>query len=264
MIQAILCSLLTSQPLDAAPQPHLSLHPKELPEHWIRILQSLDRWVGHRAKGGVLWRQGLSIQPNECSLVTHLIAVIGRREDRNQPTPVLDFIPLLLHLVAADDEFEVICLKEVGRHILPKRYANAPLGSHAAVARLRVAPEHLCHQALIRRLAVSIHLPDRVQRNVVLREEASMDNKDFRVDDVAQRKEAKRLAEQLVQLLVVLFGDLPLKTVEFVHVPCLVVTPGQVHMSRVQELPCEESNDDLHGKGAPVYEVPVKNVRVVL
>mmetsp|Transcript_7011 Transcript_7011/g.19921 ORF Transcript_7011/g.19921 Transcript_7011/m.19921 type:complete len:468 (-) Transcript_7011:31-1434(-) len=177
---------------------------------------------------------------------------------------MLDLVTLLFHLVAPDHEFQVVGLQEVVCHILSECDADPALRRRAALAALRVAPQHLRHEALVGGLAVAVHLPDGVEGDVVRREEAPVNHEDLLVDDVAERQEAERLAEERVQVLVELFGYLALEAVELVHVSRLMIAPRKVHVLRVAQLPREQDQDHLGGERAAVDEVPVEQVRVVL
>mmetsp|Transcript_8424 Transcript_8424/g.22899 ORF Transcript_8424/g.22899 Transcript_8424/m.22899 type:complete len:334 (-) Transcript_8424:348-1349(-) len=175
---------------------------------------------------------------------------------------MLDLVALLLHLVAADDQLQAVLLQEVLGHVGSEGNTDPALGGYSPLSWLGVAPQHLRHQPGIRGLLLSVHSPDRVQRNVVLREEASVDHEDLVLDDVAERQEAEGLAEELVEVLVVLLGDLSLEAVELVHASRLVVPSCKVHVVGVQQLPCKQNEDNLDGERASVNKVTVEEVGV--
>mmetsp|Transcript_61070 Transcript_61070/g.157487 ORF Transcript_61070/g.157487 Transcript_61070/m.157487 type:complete len:248 (+) Transcript_61070:261-1004(+) len=217
----------------------------------------------HRGKGRELGRQGLAVQADERALVPHLVTVVGCREHGDALASMIQLVALLLHLMASDHQLQAVGLQEVLRDILPKSHANAALGGHAAPARLRIAPQHLRHQPLVGRLALAVHLPNVVELHPIPREQAAMHDEDLAIDDVAQGQQAERLAEELVQLLIIFVRDLALEAVELVHVPRLVVAPCKVDVAGVEELPGKECQDDLDGKGPTIHEVAVEHVRVL-
>jgi len=51
-------------------------HPKQGPKHRVGVLHRLHVWMRHSCERGELWRHGLPVQPDECPLVAHLIAVV--------------------------------------------------------------------------------------------------------------------------------------------------------------------------------------------
>mmetsp|Transcript_13152 Transcript_13152/g.36037 ORF Transcript_13152/g.36037 Transcript_13152/m.36037 type:complete len:267 (-) Transcript_13152:328-1128(-) len=89
-----------------------------------------------------------------------------------------------------------------------------------------------------------------------------MDDEDLFCDHVAQRQQAECLAEELIQLLVVLFSYLTLEPIQLVHIPSLVVSSRKVHRFRVQKLPRKQDDDDLNRERTSIHEVPIEEVRV--
>mmetsp|Transcript_92004 Transcript_92004/g.259949 ORF Transcript_92004/g.259949 Transcript_92004/m.259949 type:complete len:302 (-) Transcript_92004:458-1363(-) len=166
--------------------------------------------------------------------------------------------------MATDHELQIVFLEEIFGDVLAEGDAHTAFRRHAAPASLGVAPQHLGHQTLVRRLTVPIHLPDGIQSNIVLREKAPVDHEDLSIDHVAQRQQTERFAEHLVEVRIILLGHFALKPIELVHVPCFVIASRQVQVVRVAQFPCEKREDHLHGKGASIHEVAVEEIWVVL
>mmetsp|Transcript_81159 Transcript_81159/g.173667 ORF Transcript_81159/g.173667 Transcript_81159/m.173667 type:complete len:264 (+) Transcript_81159:34-825(+) len=230
----------------------------------IRVLHRPHRRVWHSDKGARHRRQGFTVQADERALVAHLVAVVGRREQGYELPTMLDAVALLAHLVASDDKIQAICLQEVLGYILTEGDANTALRRRTTSARIRIAPEHLYHKALVRRFAVAIYPPDVVDGDAILREKASVHYEDGVIDDVTQRQQVEGFAEEHVQARIVLGRHLSFKAVDPVHGLRLMVPSRQMQVLRVKQLPSEEGEDNLNGKRTAIHEVPVEEVRVRL
>ena len=95
----------------------------------------------------------------------------------NAPPIVLHLVPVHAHLVAPDDRLEPVLFAELLRNVRAKLKANTPLARAPARVVLRVGPQHLHHEPGLARLplVVPIKLPDIVQRDVVIGEEATVE-----------------------------------------------------------------------------------------
>lgn len=94
--------------------------------------------------------------------------------------PVVFFLVAVhAHLVTADDRIEAVALTEALRDVGPKLHSHATLAGPSARLGLGIGPQHLHHETRLSRLAllVSIQLPDIVQGDVVVREQATMEDK---------------------------------------------------------------------------------------
>lgn len=111
---------------------------------------------------------GRAPQGNEGTLVTHGVAVVGRGEYCDALSVVADLVTLVLHFVAAHDVVHAVRVQEVLGDVGTELAADPSLGRGSSAHGLRVAPEQLAHDALLRRLAVSLGLPDIVQCDAVL------------------------------------------------------------------------------------------------
>jgi hypothetical protein len=115
---------------------------------------------------------------------------------------VRDLEALVLHLVAAHEQLQAVALQECPSNIRPEAHAHAALGAGPAHARVRVAPQHLAHEALVRRLSEAVDCAQLIQRHVVAREEAAVDDEHLFAQNRAERQAAEELLEELHHRLV--------------------------------------------------------------
>lgn len=72
------------------------------------------------------------------ALVAHLIAVVGRAEDRDALAVVVDCVALLLHFVGAHKKLQVVPLQEGGGVVGPEAESHTTLAGHASWLGVRV------------------------------------------------------------------------------------------------------------------------------
>ena len=60
----------------------------------------------------IVWHHVLPMEPDECSLVAHLVAIVRGRKNSDEETVVVHFIPPSLYLMRADDQVELVFLPE--------------------------------------------------------------------------------------------------------------------------------------------------------
>lgn len=105
------------------------------------VRHRFDGRVRHRRKleeGG----RGAAVWPKSAHgrLVAHLVAIVGRRENRDAFATVLNNVTLLLYLMRPDQHFQSVVCKEASRDVRPEGLADATLGGAAAGEGLRVRP----------------------------------------------------------------------------------------------------------------------------
>lgn len=113
--------------------------------------------------------------------------IVGRGKDRNALAIVGHLVAFVLDLVAPDDVVEFVVLQEGLRHVRSELDADSAFGRRSAILGLRVGPQQLAHQALLRRLPVAVDRAQVVQRDSVLREQATVHDENLLVDAVAER-----------------------------------------------------------------------------
>ena len=96
----------------------------------------------------------------------HLVAVVWCGEDGDAAAVMHHFEALFLHLVAAHQQLQPVALEEGLGDVRAEGYPDAALAGRAAQARLGVAPQHLAHGPLIRRLPEAVLRAQLVQRHV--------------------------------------------------------------------------------------------------
>ena len=72
-------------------------------------------------------------------------------------------------------------------NVWAKHYTDSTLGGVAAVHVTRIRPECLYHNTFVTWLTLAMNFGNLTQLNAILREETSMTNHYFLVDNVAQR-----------------------------------------------------------------------------
>lgn len=115
---------------------------------------------------------------NVSTLVLGGIAVLGRGENGNTTTIVLDFVALHAHLVRTNDSLQTIVLTEALGDIGTELKTNTALTGSTAWHSLRVGPEHLHHQTLLTRLSlvVTVKFADIVEGDLVIGEQTTVKN----------------------------------------------------------------------------------------
>src|SRR5690242_18498892 len=116
---------------------------------------------------------------DEGALVARAVAVVRCRENSNAASIVLDFVALHAHLVRSNNSLESVPFTKALCDVRTKLETDTALARSASGCCLRVGPEHFHHQARLAWLSLleSIKLPDIIQCDVVVREEAAMENK---------------------------------------------------------------------------------------
>ena len=120
-----------------------------------------------------------------CALVLGAVAIPGSGEYGDAATVVLLFVTLHPDLVTSDDGFETILLAEALGDIGSELQTDATLAGSSAGCGLRVGPEHLHHETTLTWLALvmAVELPDVVESDVVVREEAAVKHKVLVADE---------------------------------------------------------------------------------
>ncbi|KAF2826569.1 hypothetical protein CC86DRAFT_32240, partial [Ophiobolus disseminans] len=224
-----------------------------------RVRHGLDVRVGHRVELGV---PELVVGPNldEGALVACAVAVVGRREDGDAAAVVLDLIAVHAHLVRPDDCVEAVVLAETLGDVGPELQADAALAGPPAGRRLRICPEHLHHEPGLARLALleAVELAHVVERDLVVGEQAAVQDKVLLADERGERQHGEGLGEQLEHALRVLRPALALKAVHAVHIVRLVVAAVEEEAARVQPLVGVQQQRDLGRPRAAVDKVAVE------
>ena len=91
---------------------------------------------------------------------------------------MLHIVSIHAHLVAPDDRLQPVPFAEPLRDIRPELETDAPLAWAPAGVVLRVRPQHLHHQPRLPGLPlpVPVQLPNVVERDFVVREEAAVED----------------------------------------------------------------------------------------
>ena len=134
------------------------------------------------------------------------IAVIRRAPDRAQPVVVQDLIALLAELVRAEDVVHFVDVEEFFDDLGAEGVAGASGRERELVPlRVRVAPDQVCHGALVRDLPEAIDDFDLVDA-VDAGAEAAVHAEDLVVDDDGQGEEVEHVGEVVPDVGVAVFA----------------------------------------------------------
>lgn len=119
---------------------------------------------------------------------------------------MLDFISIHADFVASDNGFEAVVLAETLGDIRTKLHTDTTLARAATLLLLGIGPEHLHHQSRLARLllVVSVELADIVQGNLVVGEQATVENQVLATDKRGERQGRETLREELEDSVAVL------------------------------------------------------------
>jgi hypothetical protein len=111
---------------------------------------------------------------------------------------VLLFVSLHAHLVASDNCLQVVLVAELLGNVRPELHPNTTLAWASPWFLLRIGPEHLHHETRLTRLPllVAVQLPDVVERHVIVREQAAVENEIVASDQGGEWKGREALREE--------------------------------------------------------------------
>mmetsp|Transcript_80293 Transcript_80293/g.130116 ORF Transcript_80293/g.130116 Transcript_80293/m.130116 type:complete len:264 (-) Transcript_80293:906-1697(-) len=176
------------------------------------------------------------IEMNKSALIAHLIAVVGRRKDRDCFTSMLHFVALILAFVTSDQELEAVVFEKAFCDILPEGHSDAPFRGHQPHVWSRVAPEHFSHGTLVRGLLMAIDLAQIVEACFGLAKQPSMQYQHLATDNMSERQPLKDIRKERHHLSAILRCHLALESIHAVHVDSLVVATVEMEVLRVQAL----------------------------
>ena len=127
-------------------------------------------------------RQIVALDFNKCALVSHGVAVIGRRKHGYALSVMVDLVAVCFHFMTAYHIFQVVFLQEVLGHIRPKLNAHAALALRSSRRNLRVGPHEVTHETVLGRLSVSVYGAYIVESHIVFAEEAAVHDQYFLFD----------------------------------------------------------------------------------
>ncbi len=146
------------------------------------------------------------------------------------------FITTVLALVGSDEHLKVIGIEKALGDIWPELHTDTTLGRAAAGHALRVRPQHVGHDARIRRLHEAVDFTHHVEGDTILGEETSVKNKDFGVDDASEGHCPEAVGKRSHVLHAELCLDLALEAVDLVHIFSLMVAAVEEHRLRIAAL----------------------------
>eukprot|EP00754_Rhynchopus_humris_P021592 Rhum_TRINITY_DN14751_c2_g1::Rhum_TRINITY_DN14751_c2_g1_i1::g.113528::m.113528 len=206
-------------------------------------------------------------QPDDGRLVPVRVAVVRCREDCDAQTVLLLGVPGLHargHVVRPHHPLKPVCLEKLPRDVRAVQLPAPTPGRVQPVLWVRVAPQQVGHQPLLRHVAVAV---ERLQvcHGHVRAGHAAVRDEHLVADDVRQRQQLEDGLDGVVQVArAVLQQDLCEEVVLFVYGVVLVVAADDVEPLRVRQLHQQQGGHALDAVGAAVDEVPVEDDDVVL
>lgn len=134
------------------------------------------------------------------ALVLRHIAVLGRREDGDALSVVLLLVTVHANLVTADDGLQTVLVAETLGNVGTELHANTALARAATRERLGICPEHFHHETSLTGLLllVTVELADVVERDVVVREETAVEDKELLANQRGEREGRETFRKELV------------------------------------------------------------------
>ena len=165
-----------------------------------------------------------------------------------------------------DDSLESVLLTESLCHIRPKLQPNPALARTAPILWLRIRPQHLHHQPTLTRLSlfVPVQLPDVVQCDVVVGEQATVQGEKFLTDQCGKRKCGEGFGEEFEDALVVLMPALAFEAVHPVHIVGFVIPAVQEEVFGIKPFVRVKSKGDFSRPRSSIYEIAVEKIAMRL
>ncbi len=155
---------------------------------------------------------------------------------------------------------ELVVVEPSLRDVRSKLDAHSSFIGNSAGCFARIRPEHVAERSGLWDLPVSLDFRDVFELDAIFREEASVNDKDLFVENVAESKSVESMREEVHRLVAVLSDDFSFESVELVHAPAFVVASVHVEAGWIHEFVDVEREDALHRKRSSVDEVSVEQV----
>jgi hypothetical protein len=123
--------------------------------------------VVHLVEGGDHRLHVRTLEADIGTFVTHLVAVVGSREDSQALSSLLVFITGHLDLVRPHNQFEIIIREEFRSHIRTEHAANAALARKSPRHIARIRPKTVDHDTFISRFLEPRSVPNIFETHVI-------------------------------------------------------------------------------------------------
>lgn len=142
------------------------------------------------------------------------------------------------NLMRTDNRFQSVSLTKALRDIRTELQTHATLARPPTRLGLRISPQHLHHQPRLAGLSLlmSVQLADIIKRDLVIREETSVEHEELASDQGSEGQRTEGLREELEGAFVILRLALALEAVDAVHVVRLVVAAVEEEVVGVEKL----------------------------
>lgn len=191
------------------------------------------------------------------------VAVICRREDRHQVPSREELVPVLLHLVCAAYQVQVVLLIEVLHDYFAERVGNsavilAPINDVLLGVR-RIRPEQVAEESAIGHVGWPQYLVDLLQI-IELGRQAAMNTEYLIVDYGGHRKAIEALDELLPEPQRVAALAFVVKAVDPINRAALMIASQQEEVLRILDLVGEQKADYFQVLLAPVDVVAQEQI----
>lgn len=191
-------------------------------------------------------------------LVTTSVAVVWRREDRDNITILRPVVTLHNQLMSSSDQRETVVVVERFRDILAKRVSRTSWRYSPSAAVIWIGPEEIAHRALVGNLLNTIESSDVVQ-GIDGWGEAAVEAENLVVDEGGEREIVEEVGEVLPDVGVAVLAEaLVVEAVDLGDLAGLVVSTEDGDALWIADLEGNEKSDGLDGVVATVDIVAYK------
>ena len=191
-------------------------------------------------------------------LVSTSVAVVWRREDRDNIAILRPVVTLHNQLMSSSDQRKTVVVVERFRDILAERVSRTSWRYSPSAAVIWIGPEEIAHWAFVRNLLNTVESSDVVQ-GIDGWGETAVEAEDLVVDEGGERQVVEEVGEVLPDVCVaVLTEALVVKAVDLGDLARLVVSTEDGDTLWVADLEGNEEGNSLDGVVATVDIVAYK------
>mmetsp|Transcript_18851 Transcript_18851/g.47942 ORF Transcript_18851/g.47942 Transcript_18851/m.47942 type:complete len:354 (+) Transcript_18851:115-1176(+) len=213
---------------------------------------------------GEMWFEGrvASTEGDVSTFVAETITIVRGTEHRDTLPIVCHLVALVLHLMASDQQTQLVLFQEAFGHIWTKTNADTTFAGRTTGHRLWIGPEKFSHQSLIRRLAETINCSDLTQFDTILTEDTTMNNQDLGLNEMTERQALEHFGEEICSRSSILGFDFTKETIDAIHIDRFVIASREEHTVGEDTLQSEQRDDNLGAKTSAIDKITVEQHRV--
>jgi len=183
---------------------------------------------------------------HDSCLIAASVAVVGRREDRDNVTLVTPIVTVHHELMSSSDSSKAVRVVELLRDVLAEGVAGATGGDAPATAIIGVRPEEIADGALVGHFLDAVELSDLVQ-GVDRGGETTVETEDLLFDDSGQGQVVEELSENFPDVGVAVLAEaLVVETVNLSNLARFVVTAKNSDTVLIANLQANEQSDSFN------------------